>query len=100
MEEAYSNQQFFADVNTRLRDLEEKQRLLSERVMLTGKTLVEEREKNFQDIQSIKKILFQLKEETEKMKEFLQRVSEQLSSLARKEELLILERQFDLFRRR
>lgn len=98
MEEGYSPDQLFSDVNTRIRDLEEKQRLIHERVILTGKTLVEERDKNFNEIQAMKKSLFQLKEDMSKAKELLQRLTEQFSSLARKEELMILQRQFDLFR--
>ena len=41
----------------------------------------------------------QLKEENTRIKELLQRVTEQISSTARKEELEILQRQFDLFRK-
>lgn len=98
MEEGYSDQQFFSEVNTRLRDLEERQRLLNERILLTGKGLIEERDKNFNDIQNIKKNLVQLNQEMNKAKDFLQRITEQLDILARKEELMILQRQFDLFR--
>jgi hypothetical protein len=32
------------------------------------------------------------------MKEFIQRMGEQISELARKEELMILQRQFDIFK--
>jgi len=94
----YSNQQFFLDLNTRIRNLEDRQQLMNERVLLTGKTLVEEREKNFEDIQSLKKSVLQLKEESKKMGEVLKRMTEQIDSLARKEEILMLKRQFDLFR--
>jgi hypothetical protein len=99
MAEAYSNPQAYTDVNTQLRDLEEKQRLLRERVLLIGQSIIDERDKTFKAIQEIKKELFNLKEENNRMKEFMQRITEQLSDVARKEEVMTLQRQFDLFRK-
>lgn len=96
--QAISNQQTLSDINTRLRDLEEKQRLLRDRILLIGQNLVYERESTLKELQEIKKYIFQLKEETLKMKEFIQRMSEQMAELARKEELMILQRQFDMFK--
>ena len=99
--EEYGNpgaQQYFSDVITRLRDLEEKQRLLKDRTLLIGQNLVEDRESTFDEMQEMKKTLLQLKEENLRMKEFIQRLAEQTSTLARKEELMILQRQFDMFK--
>ena len=98
MEEEYSGQQLFSDMQTRLRDLEEKQRLLRDRVLLLGQTLIEERENTFKELQELKKTTLQLTDENERFKELFQRVAEQLSSLARKEEVFILQRQLDLLR--
>jgi len=91
-------EQYFSDVNTRIRDIEEKQRLLKDRTLLIGQNLIEEKETTFTVLQEMKKEVFKLKEENLKMKEFLQRIAEQTSNLARKEELMILQRQFDMFR--
>ena len=99
MDEPYSEQDFSTDVGTRIRDVEEKQRLLKDRVLLVGRSLLDEREKNFSEIQEMKKTLIKVKEDNERIKEFLQRVTEQLESSARKEELMVLQRQFDLFRK-
>jgi len=93
-----SEQQFFGDINTRIRDIEEKQTLIRDRVLLIGKNLIEEKEDSLKEMREIKKTLFGLKEENLRMKQFLQRIGEQLQNTARKEELLILQRQFDLFR--
>jgi len=87
------------NVNTQLRDLEEKQRLLKDRLLLIGQTLIDSKDKQFIEIQEMKKDLMKLKEENTRMKEFLQRVAEQLSNVARKEELITLQRQFDIFRK-
>ena len=87
--------QFSSDINMKLQDLEERQRLQKERTLLIGNSLIEEREKTFEEIQELKKILLKLKEDNLRMKEFIQRMSELFSELARKEELMILQRQFD-----
>ncbi|MCH7567863.1 MAG: hypothetical protein IIA87_00405 [Nanoarchaeota archaeon] len=97
-EEYPASQQYFSDPNTRLRDIEEKQRLLKDRTLLIGQNLVEERESTFREMQEMKKEILKLKEENIKMKEFIQRMSEQISEFARKEELMILQRQFDMFK--
>ncbi|MDP1696103.1 MAG: hypothetical protein Q8L29_04270 [archaeon] len=99
MQESNEEQQFFSDLNTRLTDIEEKQRLLKDRVILIGRNLIEEREKTFNDVQELRKSLIRLEIETKGIKELLQRVLEQLDNTARKEELSILQRQFDLFRK-
>lgn len=92
------SQQSFPELNARLRDLEEKQRILKDRVLLVGQSLVSERDKNFSEIQDLKKETITLKEENKRMKEIIERMAELTSEMARKNELAILQRQFDLFR--
>ncbi len=91
--------QFLSEVSTRIRDSEEKQRLLRDRLLLIGQSLVDERTKTFSEMQDLKKKLIKLEEESKRNSEMLKRITEQLSNLARKEELMILQRQFDLFRK-
>jgi len=98
MTEDHYTQQFFSEVNTRLRDSEEKQRLLKERLLLIGQNLVDEREKTFKEIQEMKREVLVLKEENLRMKEILKTISDHASQSARKEELMILQRQFDMFK--
>lgn len=88
-----------SDVISKTRDLEEKVRLLKDRILLIGKSLVEERDKNFKEIQEMKTLLIKMQEENSRMKEVMQRIIEQLEATARKEELMILQRQFDIFRK-
>lgn len=99
MEEGYPAQAEPLDVSIRLRDLEEKNRLLRDRVLLLGQSVVEERDKSFSELQEMKAIVIKLREETNRMKELMQRMAEQISQTARKEELMILQRQFDLLRK-
>lgn len=93
-----SQDQFLTDVNTRIRDLEEKQRLLKDRLLLIGQTLVEEREKNFSDIQEMKKSISILKKDNERMKQLLEKSIEELSKTAKRAELEIIQRQLDIMR--
>jgi|SRR3989344_3339970 len=99
MPESEAPPQYPQESIARIRDLEEKHRLLKERTLLIGQTQIEEREKSFKEIQELKKTVILLKEENIRIKELLQRVTEQLNDSARKEELAILQRQFDLFRK-
>ena len=72
---------------------------MRDRVLLLGQSLIEERDKSFKEIQEIKSSLIVLREETNRLKELMQRMAEQITQMARKEELIILQRQFDLFRK-
>jgi hypothetical protein len=100
MAEEYPSQQLGLDIGTQLRDFEEKQRLLKDRIILISQSLIEERERNFKEIQELKREFIKFKEENLRMKEFLQRVAEQLSNTSRKEELMIIQKQLDLLRKK
>ncbi len=95
-----NTQQFYAADQMRLRDIEEKMRLLKERTILIGQSLIESREKNSSELREIKKSLFILQEDISRIKDFISRITEQTEKFARKEELSILQRQFDLFRKK
>ncbi len=87
------------DSSMQIHDLEERYRLLKDRLLLIGKSLVEEKEKNTRELHEIKKELIIVREDNLRIKELLQRIAEQLNTLARKEELAILQRQLNLFRK-
>lgn len=97
--EQYPANQYVTDMNIRLRDIEEKQRLIKDRLLLIGKSVIEEREKIFDEMQEAKKTLLKIEEENKQLKEILRNLAEQLGKTARKEELMILQRQFDMFRK-
>ena len=93
-----SGQQYFSDVNTRLRDIEERQKLLKDRTLIMGKNLVEEREKSFAEIQEMKKGILNLKEDIVSIKQTIQSLTEHINKTARKEDFDILQRQLDILR--
>jgi predicted nucleic acid-binding Zn-ribbon protein len=89
---------FLSDVNTRIRDLEEKQRLLKDRILLISDSFVKDRDKNFNELQEMKKTVETLKMENERMKELIMRIGQSVDRSARKEDFMILQRQFNMFR--
>jgi hypothetical protein len=82
----------------KIRDMEEKEKILKDRVLLLGQTLIDTKDKSTKDIQELKKAVLDLKEENKILKNSIQKIMEQINNSARKEDLIILQRQFDLFR--
>lgn len=89
----------YSAMASRLRDLEEKQSLLKDRLILVGNSLIDEKDKNLIKLQAIKTDVAYLKEDVSKIKNFLQKISEQIDNFAKKSEIEILQKQFDLFRK-
>jgi len=85
------------DFNANLRYLEEKQRILKDRILLVGKNLIELREKNNEELLELKKSIEQIKEDVKRMKNFLEIASSEFSKFARKEDLEILAKQAKMF---
>lgn len=92
----YSGQGFF-EANSKLKDLEEKQKILKERLLLIGQNLIEAKEKNIQNILEIKKEIEILKNSVERMVSFLETASAEFSKFAKKEDLEILSKQAKMF---
>ena len=84
--------------NLQLNDLEEKQNILRERLLLIGKNLVETKEESVEKILDIKKDLELMKHDIERMKSFVDSISSQMGKFAKKEDLEILARQLKMFR--
>ncbi|MEM3112901.1 MAG: hypothetical protein QXI33_00560 [Candidatus Pacearchaeota archaeon] len=81
----------------KLRDLEEGQKLMKERIFLIGQNLIESQEKNSSEIIEIKKEIQDLKTDIKRMKSIIETISDEVSKSARKEELAILSRQYKMF---
>lgn len=92
-----SSGQIFAEVSTKLRDLEEKQRILKDRMLLIGQNLIDVREKVHKEILDIKKDIESLKQNSERLTSFMESISEEFSKFARKEDLEILSKQAKMF---
>jgi len=85
------------DVVLKFRDLEEKQRILKDRVLLIGQNLIDTKEKTSEDILEIKKELENLKNSIEKIKMFIESISVEFPKFARKDDLNILIKQAKMF---
>ena len=101
MADAQTGQQadssFWTDLSIRFRDLEEKNKILRERVLLIGQNLIETKEKNTTDLLEIKKELETIKKNMERLISFLETASSEFSKFARKEDLEILQKQAKMF---
>lgn len=85
------------NANMKIKDLEEKQNILKERLLLIGKNLVEVKEKNSERMLEMKKELEILKQDTERIKSFLEAISSQIEKFVKKEDLEILAKQMKMF---
>ena len=84
-------------MNIKIRDLEDKQRILKDRLLLIGQNLIESKEESTQKILDIKKDIEIIKQDLERIKAFLEIVSNEFSKFARKEDLEILSKQAKMF---
>ncbi len=87
----------FGEINAKMRDLEEKQRILKDRLLLIGQNLIESKEETNQKILEIKKDIDIIKQSTERTISFLETASNEFSKFARKEDLEILAKQAKMF---
>lgn len=86
-----------SEFGIRLNELEEKQRLLKDRVLLVGNNLISTKEDYDKQLLLIKKQLKEIDSDIKSIKQFNERITNELSGFARKSELDILKRQFKIF---
>ncbi|MFA5173949.1 MAG: hypothetical protein WC438_02085 [Candidatus Pacearchaeota archaeon] len=87
----------FNDLGTRLNELEEKQRLLKDRILLIGENLISTKEDLIKLESETKKQLQQTTSDLATIKRLLARVISELNNSARKSEVEILDRQLKMF---
>lgn len=100
MAEQYSPEpvnDIIVEFGTRLNEIEEKQRLLKDRLLLVGENLISTKEEYEKEILEIRKQVKQNEFDIKNLKQISQRIISELNNLARKEELEILERQLKIF---
>ncbi len=96
-DQADYSEQIFSEINARIRDVEEKQRILKDRLLLIGQNLVEIKEISNQKMLEMKKDIEIMKQSIERMSSFLENISEEFSKFAKKEDLEILTKQAKMF---
>lgn len=96
-QEVDATSMFLTDINVKLRDIEERQNLIKDRLLLIGENLVAEKEETENEIITLKSQVRNIEEEIKKMGLIIQRIIEAQDNFARKSEVEILKRQFKMF---
>ena len=86
-----------SEFGTRLNEIEEKQRLIKDRILLIGENLISTKEEIEKENSEFKKQLRQTEFELKTIKQLVKRIVNELQNFARKSEIGILERQFKMF---
>lgn len=86
-----------AEFGTRLSEIEEKQRLIKDRILLIGENLISTKEDSLKQDSEIKKQLKQINSEISSLKQLLTRIINEMPNFARRSELEILGRQMKIF---
>jgi len=80
------------DINNRIRDLEEKNKILKERILLIGKNLINIKDETEKEIIMLKSQIRNFQQDIEKIKNILQSLLSETDKFARKSEIYIIER--------
>lgn len=94
-EQGYSG--YGSDFLIKIRDLEEKQRFLKNRLVLLGENLLEIKQDTNEKMLEIKKDMDIIKTHMERMISFLETASSEFSKFAKKEDVEILAKQARMF---
>ena len=81
-----------SDFNTRLRDIDERNRLIRERVLLLGKNLISSRQELEDELSGIKKENQEIKKDLEKLKKISNSLLTEFDKFVKREEIMIVER--------
>lgn len=86
------------EFSTRLNEIEEKQRLIKDRVLLIGENLISTKEELDKETSEFRNQIKQIDFELKSLKQLVERITNELGNLARKSELEILDRQIKMFK--
>jgi len=81
-----------SDFNTRLRDLEERNRIIKERVLLLGQNLISFKESLDTEIEELKKTTSLIRKDQEKIKSVLNNLLDETSKFVKTDEIMLIER--------
>jgi hypothetical protein len=81
-----------ADFNTRLRDIEEKNKVSKDRIMLLGQNLISSREELIKELNILKKEQNNIRKELDKLKGLIENILSETDNFVRRDEILMIER--------
>lgn len=98
-EEQYSDYTtaFFSEINTKLNDMEERQRLLKEKMILFGKSYIETKENLEKEVLQLKISTKEMTQDLTKIKNIIVKISEDMENKARKSDIELLSKQMKMF---
>ena len=80
-----------------MKNLEERQKILKDRLLLIGQNLIDFKEQNQEEILNLKKQVSEISRNIDKIKDFVETISSEISKFAKKEDLEILKKQAKMF---
>jgi len=86
-----------SEFGIRMNEIEEKQRLLKDRVLLIGNNMISTKEEDDKQFLNLKKQIKNLEQEIKSIKQLNERIINEIGNFARKSELEIIKRQFKMF---
>jgi len=97
MDEQADYTSYSSEITIKIRDIEDKQKVLKDRILLIGQNLIELKDTTSQKILEMKRDIEIIKQSIERMSSFLETVSNEFSRFAKKEDLDILAKQAKMF---
>jgi len=86
------SQFLLADFNTRLRDIDERSRLIRERVLLLGKNLISSKQSTEDELREIKKGNLEIKQTLDKLKKVSNSLLTEFNKFVKRDEMVMVER--------
>jgi 4-diphosphocytidyl-2C-methyl-D-erythritol kinase len=86
-----------SEFGTRLNEVEEKQRLIKDRVLLIGENLVSTKEQYEKELGNFRKQISEITTDLKGIKQLNKRIVNELENYARKTEVEVVERQIRMF---
>lgn len=92
VEQASDPYQAGADFNVRLRDIDERNRLIRERVLLLGKNLIASKQETDEELEKIKRDNEQIKKDIDRIKRITSALLTEFNKFVKRDELNAVER--------
>jgi hypothetical protein len=89
--------EFLSSIGVKIRDIEEKENILKDRVLLIGENLISQKNDLDQELIEIKAKLLELESEIKRARLTMQGIVEGSDNFVRRNEFEILKRQFEMF---
>ena len=92
-----SGYDFYSEAGVRIGDIEERQKIMKDRILLIGQNLIDFKEKISDDLIELKKNIEIMRMDMKRIKDFIENISDESVNFARKSEVDILYKQAKMF---